>query len=173
MIKTSNGITKTLTEKQKKYIEKLDMVSDCFPEIEDTDIQTFRNAGYDGQIYEVYKYNLNLTQSTVSAGIATGIFGDSPYILEPLGTLVVNEAFLESKFGELKYLERADNFHPTGVIITDYLADIILLSGQVDYADRYEELIGPYHWGAREENSFLPQGRCFLMSQILQHKSVL
>ena len=121
-------------------------------------MQMFRDAGYDGQIYEVLKYNLNLDQSTVSAGIATGIFADSPYILEPLGTLVVDEGFLTEKFGKVQYLAKAEEFHPTGVIITDYLADIILLSGQVSYAEDYSDLPGLYYWGNREESNYLPRG---------------
>lgn len=151
-------LTKTLTKAQESHIRGLDMVSDCFPEITASDIQKFRDAGYDGEIYEVLKYNLNLDSSTVSAGIATGIFEDSPYILEPLGTMVVDTSFLEDRFGQLTYLAKASRQHPTGVIITDYLADIMLMSDLVGYGEDYEDLLGYYYWGSREESSFLPRG---------------
>lgn len=151
-------LTKALTERQKMNISQLGMVSDSFPEIYDSDIQQFADAGCGGRIYEVLKYNLNASQSRVSAGMATGLFENSPYILEPLGTMVVDEAFLEEKFDGLFYLARAEEFHPTGVIITDYIADVIILSDQVTYADSYESLIGEFHWGTKEQYSCVSRG---------------
>lgn len=151
-------LTKTLTEEQQKHIAQLDMVNDCFPEITQTDILEFTDAGYDDTIYPVLKYTINLFQSNVSAGMATNIFEGLPYILEPLGTILVDELFLEKKYGEIRYLAKAETFHPTGIIITDYLADIIILSNQVSYAKDYDSLIGPYHWGTKDAYSCVSRG---------------
>lgn len=151
-------LTKSLTDKQKKHIAELDMVSDCFPQIDESDIQLFADAGYQDKIYPVLKYTINLFSSTVSAGMDTNIFDDLPYILEPLGTIVVDEDFLTQKYGEVSYLAKAEEFHPTGVIITDYIADIILLSDQVSYATDYESLIGTYHWGNKDAYNCVSRG---------------
>ena len=151
-------LTKTLTDDQQKQIAQLNMVSDCFPEITQADLQQFADAGYDDTIYPVLKYTINLFQSNVSAGMSTNIFEGLPYILEPLGTIVADESFLEEKYGELNYLAKAETFHPTGIIITDYLADIIILSNQVAYAKDYDSLIGPYHWGTKDAYSYVSRG---------------
>ncbi len=151
-------ITKTLTEKQKTHIDAFDVNINCFPEISEEDINNFTKAGYKDKIYEVLKYDISLNKSSVTAGMTTDVFSDSPYILESLGTMVVDEKFLQEKFGKLDYLSKADVFHPTGVIITDYIADIIILGEQVAYADSYDSLIGEYHWGTIGSSNLVSRG---------------
>ena len=140
-------MTKKLTDEQNDHISTLEYIATCFPEIYDYEIEELKNAGYTGKIYEVLKYNLHISQSSISAGISTTCFSSSPYILESLGTIIVDEQFIKDKFGSLTYLAKADEFHPTGVIIPDYIADAIILCGRVDYAKDYESLIGDYRWG--------------------------
>ena len=151
-------ITKILTEKQKNHINSFDVNINCFPEISNTDIKEFADAGYKDKIYEVLKYDINLDGSSIAAGMTTDAFSESLYILESLGTMIVDETFLEEKFGGIEYLQKADVSHPTGVIITDYIADIIILSGQVPYADGYDSLIGEYHWGAIGSSNLVCRG---------------
>ena len=140
-------VTKLLSEEQKASLNTIDR-AECYPEIYENEIQKFIDSGYKGKVYEVYKNNIHIVKSTVSAGATRTFFTTSPYILETFGTMVVDEEFFERKFGEVTYLAKAEEFHPTGVIITDYVADAIMLSGQVKYARDYEGLIGGYHWGS-------------------------
>jgi hypothetical protein len=72
--------------------------------------------------------------------------------------MIVDESFFENKFGEVKYLAKAEKFHPTGVIITDYVADAIMLSGQVLYARSYESLLGEYHWNVNPQSNVVARG---------------
>lgn len=132
-------ITKLLSDEQKASLGTVNVVADCYPEIYEDEIQKFIDSGYKGEIYKVYKNNIHITRSNVSAGLSRTFFTTSPYILETLGTMVVDEEFFERKFGEVTYLAKAEEFHPTGVIITDYVADAI--------ARDYKGLIGDYHWG--------------------------
>lgn len=151
-------ITKELDRVQQSWIASLGVLSTCFPEVEESDIQKFRDTDYQGKIYEVLKYDLHIQQSTVSAGASRNIFTNSPYILEGIGTMIVDEAFFEDKFGEVTYLAKAEEFHPTGVIITDYLADAIMLSGNVPYATDYDKLIGEYRWGTDSVTNSISRG---------------
>ena len=64
-----------------------------------------------------------------------------------LGTIVVDEAFFEEKLGEVKYLAKLDEFHPGGIVITDYVADAIRLHNEAYLNKSYEELLGYYTWG--------------------------
>ena len=138
--------SKLLNDEQKAMLAKNERVSDCYPEIYPSEIQKIKDAGYTGKIYEVLKYDIHISLSSVSAGISRTFFSKPPYVLESIGTIIVDEEFLERKFGEIKYLAKAEEFHPTGVIITDYIADAIMLCGRVPYAVSYESLIGEYHW---------------------------
>ena len=152
-------MTKSLTEEQKAHLSTLSGISTCYPEIYESDIEAFKSAGYTGIIYEVLKYNLHISLSNVSAAESTTVFSNSPYLLESLGTIIVDEDFLVDRFGSLTYLAKADEFHPTGVIIPDYIADAIILCGRVDYAQDYESLIGEYRWGGKDNMySFATRG---------------
>ena len=140
-------MTKLLTDEQKVMVSQTGVISDCYPEIYKSEIQKIKDAGYNGKVYEVMKYNIHISTSSVSASETRTLFSKPPYILESIGTVIVDEKYLENKFGEVKYLAKAEEFHPTGVIITDYLADAIILCGKVPYAISYESLIGEYNWG--------------------------
>lgn len=140
-------LTKMLSDEQKAMLSQVELISDCYPEIYENEIQAFKDSGYGGRIYEVLKYDIHIYLSSVSAGNSRTIFTASPYILESIGTIIVDEDFFMRRFGEVTYLAKAEEFHPTGVIITDYLADTILRSGRAVYATDYESLIGEYHWG--------------------------
>lgn len=151
-------LTKIFSEEQQNNSEKLNKTINGFVKIEDKEIDEFYNNGYKGEIYKVYKSNIIINQSQVSAGMSSNVFDESLYSIEPLGVMVVDEAFLIEKYGELKYAAKSETFHPTGIIITDYLADIMLKSGQLTYAKTYEDLLGEYHWGVREEYNCVSRG---------------
>ena len=133
-------LTKVLNDAQKTSLNTVNVISDCYPEIYEDEIQNFIDSGYKGKIYKVYKNNIHIRKSNVAAGLTRTFFETSPNIFETLGTMVVDEEFFERKFGEVTYLAKAEEFHPTGVIITDYVADAI--------EKNYNSLIGEYRWGS-------------------------
>lgn len=151
-------LTKTLTDAQREQVDALGKVANSFPEIRETDVQAFRDAGYEGTIYPVYKSNIHISQSHIAAAMATNVFDESLYILEPLGVMVVDEAFLKETYGKLEYAASAEQFHPSGVVITDYLADIILQSGRIEDARDYSDLIGVYRWGSNDASRLVSRG---------------
>lgn len=125
---------------------------DYYSNITNEQIQKFTNAGYSGEIHKIYNHFLPIENgySQPCAGwLATSVLR-SVYPNITLGTMVVTSEFLQKQFGELTYLAVAENPHPSGVYITDYLADAIFsvnkmyITKQKDYAN----LIGDYEWAA-------------------------
>ena len=107
------------------------------------DIEAFYEAGYRGSIYQGLSLSIPLAESNVMRGRKGVLFSQSPYIRQTIATLVVDEAFLEDAFGEIEYCAKRSDPHPQGVIITDYVADAILL--RPNYIDKnYAHLI---QWG--------------------------
>ena len=151
-------LTKPFNETQQKDAKKLNKVINGFAKIEESDVEAFYDAGYKNNIYKVYKSGIIINQSQVSAGMSSNVFDESLFIIEPLGVMVVDEKFLIERFGKLEYIAKAEYIHPTGIIITDYIADLMLSSGQLTYADNYEDLLGEYHWGSRESYSCVSRG---------------
>jgi len=111
----------------------------------ENDVQALVDAGYKGDIYPV----LNLAVPVTSMGASTygtgePYFNNSPYMTSTFGTMIVGEDFLTRKFGDYEYAARVDDFMPFGVIITDYVADSILMLNP-KYADKtYENIVGAY-----------------------------
>ena len=93
---------------------------------------------------------LNLTVSSNNAANFAGwqkpAFTNSIYLIESLGTIVVDEEFLKDKFGEIEYAAKLDEFNPAGVIITDYFADAILSYKAKKGAVKYDDLLGEYFY---------------------------
>ena len=118
-------------------------------EIDKNDINSLKNNGYDGDAYILYNYSIPISLSTFTTAsqsiIAQSTNFKSFYIQETYGTLVTSEEYLTKiygKDGELVVL--AGDIHDTyGVIITDYVADAILLYRPTIYSS-YEEIIGSY-----------------------------
>lgn len=108
------------------------------------DIDEFKISGYNGNIYEVFNYTLPITTRQNFTGSQFQIFSDSIYLDETLGTMIVGEDFLTSKFGEIEYLAVSEAFNPSGVIITDYVADSILLKNTYYKGKTYHDIIGDY-----------------------------
>ena len=121
-----------------------------FKHVTQGDINAFRKAGYEGDIYELNSYELCLHSSAVQgfAGIYPTYLQQSLYIKSTLGTLKVDEEFLRQKFGTLEYVARVDKFDPAGVIITDYVADSILKYNEAYRGLSYEDLLGEYSYNS-------------------------
>ncbi|MBQ8566812.1 MAG: ABC transporter ATP-binding protein/permease [Clostridia bacterium] len=118
---TSLLLNKKLDEETAAILE-----SRPLKELENGDIQSFINAGYNGDIYPVY----NITLPTVSAykffGYNTSTFSQNLCLNDTLGLIVVDEDFLTKKFDGLSFHVKRAEPHPLGVYITDYVADSIL-----------------------------------------------
>ena len=112
--------------------------------VEAGDMEAFYEAGYEGKIYQGLSYSIPIAESSVIRGKKPVLFsGNNPYVRQTIATLVVDDAFLEGAFGEVEYAARRSTFHPQGVIITDYVADAILL--RTNYIGKdYDYLI---QWG--------------------------
>ena len=107
------------------------------------DAQAFYDAGYNGKIYPVLNHSL----ATVHIGTSWGVINaryKGVYLTETFGTMIVDEAFLQRKFGDYEYAARLDQFQDCGVIITDYVADSIIALNSKYTQKTYDELLGEY-----------------------------
>ncbi len=146
MVKTKQSallLNKTVDEETQALLEHNYRVA-----ISDGDIQAFKNSGYAGDVYPVLNVSVPVVEYRNSAGTSVPYFRNSIYITETLGTIIADQTFLEKKFGKIEYLAQAEEFHPSGVIITDYVADGIL--AMYSQYKSYDEIIGAYNqpWGA-------------------------
>ena len=143
---TSLLANKVVDEKVQNELDK-----DYRVAVDETDIQSFYDAGYQGKIYPVYNTTFAVTATRNYLGVSSANFStttDNFYLNESFGTLAVDEAFLERKFGKVEYLACAEEEH--GLIITDYLADACITSKTGNYRGKtYQDLVGrhaPMTW---------------------------
>ncbi len=122
---------------------RLDM--DYRVEIDENDIQALYDAGYKGKIYPVFNTTVPVSSDRNSLGFSGSYFSNSAYISETLGTVVVDEEFLVKKYGQVEYVARLENEDPYGLIITDYIADGILMFSNTYRGKTYEDLLGEYY----------------------------
>lgn len=124
--------------------------------VNDGDVQAFYDSGYEGKIYPVWNHTVPIkTRSQRWSLGGTYFSSNSPYINETLGTLIVDEAFLQQRFGDFSYVAKLDESEtqPYGVFITDYVADAILATN-AKYRDKtYEDVLGKFVM----QDSTLPQ----------------
>ena len=123
---------------------------DFFVEVSDAEIEQIQSAGYQGDVYKIYNFFMPIQESSseFSAGWSSSFLTvNSVYVRALLGTIVVDEAFFEEKLGGITYLAKVDEFHPGGIVITDYVADAILFHNEAYLAKSYEDLLGYYTWG--------------------------
>ncbi|MBR2850480.1 MAG: ABC transporter ATP-binding protein/permease [Clostridia bacterium] len=105
------------------------------------DEHAFYKDGYQGDVYPIINYTVPITSANNYRGKATSFISSSLYISETLGTMTVDEDFLAEKFGEIKYLAKKAEFSPIGVIITDYVADILLKSNKAFKGQDYDFIV--------------------------------
>ena len=111
----------------------------------EADIQAFYDAGYKGKIYPVYNVTVTIAEYKAFSGISVPTIGTNRGLMtETFGTIVVDEEFLQNKFGELNFCAKLKNPHPAGVYITDYVADSIIGSSPQN-GTTYEELLGEHY----------------------------
>lgn len=123
-------LTKDMEENAKNQLSEDFRVS-----IDKSESDVFYEGGYGGEIYPLLNYSIPIKTFYTVTGKATKFISNSIFINETLGTLVVNDGFLKDKFGDFSYAARRSEFHPLGVVITDYVADAILATCK-DYSGR-------------------------------------
>ena len=134
---------KSLTTEQSLISE-----NDIVVEVNKNDIETFKNTGYDGDIYEILNYTIPFNVNNSFAGLNVNYFSKSPYVCETLGTMIVDEEFFINKLGKLEFVVVANEYNPSGVYITDYVADAIT-SYSVAYKGKpYDAICGEFKFGS-------------------------
>lgn len=145
---TSMLLIKSLTDEMQQELGRPYNV-----EVGEGDMQAFYDAGYKGDIYPVLSYTLPIRARGTRWGMGNSFFTSGFYITETFGTLVVDDAFLEDKFGSITYAAKLEEFMPYGITITDYIADAILASSSKYKNYTYEDLLGRYEY---LKNSYMP-----------------
>ena len=148
----SVSVYKLIDDERKELIGE--KAKNFFVEVTEDEIQQFKDAGYNGDIYPVYNFYLPIggNSSIEFAGWHVSFMSNSIYPQSTLGVLAIDEAFLEEKFGDIQYIAKADKFHPGGIIITDYIADSILLNNNKYAGKSYDSLVGQYYWSNKNPN---------------------
>lgn len=116
------------------------------------DLQAFMDTGYEGKTYPILSLSVPVTGYQNAAGMKNTYFSYGVVATESLGTVVVDEAFFLEKQAQLlgrqqesvEYLARTFEFDPLGVVITDYLADVILATNSRYAGKSYFDLVGTY-----------------------------
>ncbi len=113
-------------------------------EIGENDIQRFYDAGYEGKIYPIVNANVPISTISNLIGNKGSYFTKNFLIKETFGTMIIDEEFLERKFGKVSYLASLEEHLPYGLIITDYVADSILATNSNYFGKTYEDILGEY-----------------------------
>lgn len=131
-------ISKTVSEDVQKLLSR-----NYHVEVDEEDIQAIYDAGYEGNVYPVYNVTTHISSVRNARGYVESNFNNYVYMSESFGTMVVDDDFLERKFDGTKYHAIAKRQDPAGVIITDYVADAMML--YTEYAGQdYESLLGEF-----------------------------
>ena len=56
--------------------------------------------------------------------------------------MIVDEDFFINKLGNLEFIEKVDEINPSGVFITDYVADALILINSYSRGKQYKDLLG-------------------------------
>ena len=118
-------------------------------EVDKDDIKELKNHGYNGKVYTLYNYSIPISLKSLSTAsqnlVAKTTNFQSFYIQETYGTLLTDEEYLIKLYGKDNKLTvlAGDVNNTYGVIITDYVADAILLYRPTVYSS-YDDIIGEY-----------------------------
>ena len=105
------------------------------------DVQAFYDDGYEGRIYKGVTYTIPIASYSILSGRKENVLRNNLFISQTLATLTVDEDFLKRKFDGLRYCAKRNEFHPEGVIITDYIADAILATRTNYVGKDYDHLV--------------------------------
>ena len=108
------------------------------------DMQALLSTGFDGQTYPILSVSVPITSYKNASGVKNSYFSYGVVATESLGTVIVEPEFFEQTLGELDYVLCQREFDPLGVVITDYLADVILATNPAYKGKTYADLLGTY-----------------------------
>lgn len=120
-------------------------------------IESFVKNNPTTKIYPVINSSVPISTYTGVAG-AYHTYLTKAGLNETFGTLCVDEEFLKRRIGKLEYTAKLDEFNPGGVLITDYVADMILFNAPLHKGkgEAYEDLLGYYsHSVATQKNAYI------------------
>lgn len=131
---------KTLDKETRSRLDR-----DYRVEIDESEIQKFYNAGYNGKIYPVYNHTVIISMRLATYGHSHSMIWPNGFLTESMGTMIVDEEFLVRKYGKINYLAVADEQKSCGIIITDYIADSVLIN-QADGMNykSYNDIVGDF-----------------------------
>ena len=106
------------------------------------------NDDYEGKYYPIYKFPIALPFSDsdrlAGDGTANAAYMSSVWVNQSQGLMIVDNDFLMShlKVDQIEYVALAEKTCPTGIYVTDYFADAILV--QKSSYKSYNDFVGKY-----------------------------
>ena len=139
------GLNSVYVEKHVNDDEREALGQYYYYEVNDEDKEKLKNNGVDMDlVYPVYSYTLPITLNHQYSGFSYNNFTSKLFLSETRGTMIVDEEFFIEKIGYLEYLALSDDIRNSGVYITDFVADSILLLNHAYNGLTYEDIIGEY-----------------------------
>lgn len=106
------------------------------------------NDDYEGKYYPIYKFPISLpfadTDRLAIDGTVNAAYMSSVWVNQSQGLMIVDNDFLMShlKVDQIEYVALAEKTCPTGIYVTDYFADAILV--QKSSYKSYNDFVGKY-----------------------------
>lgn len=106
------------------------------------------NDDYEGKYYPIYKFPIALpfadSDRLAIDGTINAAYMSSMWANQSQGLMIVDDAFLTShlKVDQIEYVALAEKTRPTGIYVTDYFADAILV--QKSNYKSYNDFVGKY-----------------------------
>lgn len=106
------------------------------------------NDDYEGKYYPIYKFPISLpfadTDRLAIDGTVNAAYMSSMWVNQSQGLMIVDDDFLMShlKVDQIEYVSLAEKTCPTGIYVTDYFADAILV--QKSNYKSYNDFVGKY-----------------------------
>lgn len=106
------------------------------------------NDDYEGKYYPIYKFPIALpfadSDRLAIDGTINAAYMSSMWVSQSQGLMIVDDDFLMShlKVDQIEYVALAEKPRPTGIYVTDYFADAILV--QKSNYKSYNDFVGKY-----------------------------
>lgn len=147
-------LEKTLSEDQRHENTEY---PNTIVEVENDDLSNLKATGFNDNVYELLNVTIPVTDQTNYSGTKSNILSNyNVFVKETLGTIVVDEEFFIDKVGEFELICESEDIKSTGLYITDYVADSILVNNGVYKFKKYNDILGPYsHTGITTQRSYV------------------
>lgn len=133
--------------------QNIDVNKSCIININDDEINSFTDAGYEGNIYNLVNFTFDYgSKNTLSHRHIINKYNPSDAFYNGTrGTLITNEKYITDLFGESCVFITAEKVEDYGVYITDYSADAIRYYSPY-YFPTYESILG--HHKSMQQNYY-------------------